>query len=494
MPVPDPPAKPDVAVIGGGIAGLTAAALLARAGAAVTLFEAHNVAGGCAAFYQRAGYRFDVGATLLGGFGERGVHRRVFRHLGIECAAERLDPAMLVHVPGECVQRFGDERWIAERRRAFGVASEPFWLAQERLADAAWDFAGRLPALPVDLSSALRTAGALRARHWPLIAAAGAQLRTILPARVPRALQTFINAQLLITAQTDGADADLVYAATALDLAREGTYHVAGGPGTIARLLALAVRRNGSRIAYRSAVAAIVRRRGRVAGVRLQDGSFVGARSVVSALPLHDTAALLEGPHPLGRRVARLPQHWGAFMLYAALRPGAVADDFPLHHQIVSDDALPLGEGNSVFVSLSAAGERGRAPGGGRALTISTHTGVGRWERAAAAGELPALRARYQTRLLDALERIVPGARAHMEFVEAATPLTFARYTGRFRGLVGGVPQTASLAGLRSPGHASGVAGLVLCGDTIFPGQSTVGTTLSGINAARAIAARSGPP
>jgi len=50
------------AVIGGGIAGLTAAAYLARAGVRVTVFEAADQAGGFVASYRKGGFTFDVGA------------------------------------------------------------------------------------------------------------------------------------------------------------------------------------------------------------------------------------------------------------------------------------------------------------------------------------------------------------------------------------------------------------------------------------------------
>jgi phytoene dehydrogenase-like protein len=48
--------------------------------------------------------------------------------------------------------------------------------------------------------------------------------------------------------------------------------------------------------------------------------------------------------------------------------------------------------------------------------------------------------------------------------------------------------QTTARANLRALGHRTPVDGLFLCGDTAFPGQSTVGATLSGYNAARAAA------
>jgi phytoene dehydrogenase-like protein len=187
------------------------------------------------------------------------------------------------------------------------------------------------------------------------------------------------------------------------------------------------------------------------------------------------------------RRIAVLPQRWGAFMLYAGLPPGVVPAEAPLHHQVVGDYDAPLGEGNTAFLSFSAAGEPRRARGGGRSVTLSTHSESARWERAARAGTLPALEREYTARLLAALDAALPGASRRTELVEAATPLTFLRYTGRCRGFVGGVPQTAATANLAALSHRTPLAGLLLCGDTAFPGQSTVGATLSGVAAARSL-------
>jgi phytoene dehydrogenase-like protein len=43
----------DVLVVGAGIAGLTAAALLAKQGRSVVLLEAHHQSGGCAGTFRR---------------------------------------------------------------------------------------------------------------------------------------------------------------------------------------------------------------------------------------------------------------------------------------------------------------------------------------------------------------------------------------------------------------------------------------------------------
>jgi phytoene dehydrogenase-like protein len=69
-----------VIVVGGGIAGLTAAVLLARAGRTVTLFEKNRYLGGRAATHQRQGFRFNLGPHALY---RTGAAARVLARVGV---------------------------------------------------------------------------------------------------------------------------------------------------------------------------------------------------------------------------------------------------------------------------------------------------------------------------------------------------------------------------------------------------------------------------
>ena len=73
---PTPAQSPKVVVVGGGIGGLTAGALLARRGYSVVIFDQALVPGGCASTFQRRGFTFDVGATQVAGLEPGGI--RVF--------------------------------------------------------------------------------------------------------------------------------------------------------------------------------------------------------------------------------------------------------------------------------------------------------------------------------------------------------------------------------------------------------------------------------
>ena len=55
----------EVVVVGGGIGGLTAAALLAARGVNVCLLEKESRGGGCAVTFERFGYTFEAGRVAL---------------------------------------------------------------------------------------------------------------------------------------------------------------------------------------------------------------------------------------------------------------------------------------------------------------------------------------------------------------------------------------------------------------------------------------------
>jgi phytoene dehydrogenase-like protein len=94
----------------------------------------------------------------------------------------------------------------------------------------------------------------------------------------------------------------------------------------------------------------------------------------------------------------------------------------------------------------------------------------------------------YTDRLLAAAERVLPGLRQAARLILPGTPVTFARFTGRYRGWVGGFPQT-SLWRAWPPRLAPG---LWMVGDSIFPGQSTAAVALGGLRVAAAVARKLG--
>jgi C-3',4' desaturase CrtD len=487
-----------VVVIGAGVGGLTTAALLARTGLDVNVLEAHVYAGGCAGTFYHQGYRFDAGATLPAGFYPGGPMDLVGEAVGIDRWPVRPDdPAMVVHLPsGGSVTRYGgEERW-EERKRAFGHDSEPFWRWQEATSDALWDLALRMPAWPPqtpgeaarlvrdglawmgsDLWRRLRPSLALDAFRPVRAHLRGASER----------LRLFVDAQLLIAAQTTSRHTNALYGASALDLPRRGVAHAEGGMGAIANTLVEAVRRNGGQVHYRQEATRVAFERGRPVAVETNKGAVFSADVVIANLPPWNVARLLgeNAPRRL-RDLPRRPEHmWGAFMVYAGLDGAAVPGDFPLHHQVVLRE--PMGNGNTVFLSLSPDWDEGRAPQGRRTLTLSTHTELDAWwdlfecDREA----YEARKQEYSGRALAAAEIALPGLRDAAELILPGTPVTFQRFSRRLWGWVGGFPQT-SLTRAWGPRL---VPSLWLVGDSVFPGQSVPAVALGGLRVARSLLA-----
>jgi len=74
----------DVVVVGGGIGGLTVAALLSARGLNTCLVERQSQVGGCIARVEFSGYDFEPGIGLYTSFGPTGIYEKLFSELPVE--------------------------------------------------------------------------------------------------------------------------------------------------------------------------------------------------------------------------------------------------------------------------------------------------------------------------------------------------------------------------------------------------------------------------
>ncbi|MEA2028000.1 MAG: NAD(P)/FAD-dependent oxidoreductase [Campylobacterota bacterium] len=82
-----------VTIIGAGLGGLTAGALLAKEGHRVTILEQHNIVGGCATtFNRRGGYICEVGLHEMDGVYSNPTIKKIFDQLGVYDNVEFIKP------------------------------------------------------------------------------------------------------------------------------------------------------------------------------------------------------------------------------------------------------------------------------------------------------------------------------------------------------------------------------------------------------------------
>lgn len=92
----------DAVIIGSGIGGLVTATQLAAKGAKVLVLEKYLIPGGSGGSFTRNGYTFDVGASMIFGFGDKGHTNLLTRALADvdEKCITIPDPTQLVyHLP-----------------------------------------------------------------------------------------------------------------------------------------------------------------------------------------------------------------------------------------------------------------------------------------------------------------------------------------------------------------------------------------------------------
>lgn len=98
----------DVVVVGGGIGGLTVAALLSARGVRTCLLERNSQVGGCVARVEFAGHDFEPGMGLYTSFGPGEIYDRVFAELPVEVPETSL-------LPGDFYSIKGGPATVAER-------------------------------------------------------------------------------------------------------------------------------------------------------------------------------------------------------------------------------------------------------------------------------------------------------------------------------------------------------------------------------------------
>jgi C-3',4' desaturase CrtD len=467
------------------------------------VLEQAAVPGGCASTFQRRGFTFDVGATQVAGLEPGGIHHRIFAELGIPLPeATPCDPACAVYLPGETtpINVWRDpERWRTERERQF-PGSEVFWQALADLFRRSWDFQQRDPILPPrnlfdlwQLTQALRpqTLGTL---PYALMTV-GDLLRQLGLANDQR-LKLFLDLQLKLYSQVDAEETALLYAATALSMSQapHGLSHLHGSMQVLSDRLVDALEKYGGKLLTRQRVEQILVTKGKVAktevmgvavlDLKTQQTWMTTAKNVVANVTAQNLVQLLGDQTPKGyqQRVAKLPAGSGAFVVYLGVKQAAIPANCPPHLQFLYDEAGPIAENNSLFVSVSRL-EDGRAPDGQATLIASSFTDVRAWQEA----DYQARKQAYTTQAIRRLGEYFQLSPENILHQEAATPRTFARYTQRDLGIVGGIGQRLNTFGpfgfaTRTPIHC-----LWLVGDSVHPGEGTAGVSYAALTVANQI-------
>ncbi|RZM75374.1 carotenoid isomerase [Leptolyngbya iicbica] len=488
----------DVIVIGSGIGGLVTATQLAAKGLRPLVLERYLIPGGSAGYFERDGYRFDVGASMIFGFGQQGTTNLLTRALAaVGQQIETIPDPVQVHyrLPnGLSVRVHRDyEQFLAELGDRFPHEREGI----RRFYDTCWQVFNCLNS--IELLSLEEPRYVARVFAQNPLACLGLARR--LPANVgglarrylrdPELLH-FIDMECYCWSVVPAAKTPLINAGMVFsDRHYGGVNYPQGGVGRIAEALATGLQEAGGHIQYQSRVTRIVTEAGRAIGVELATGERYTADRIVSNATRWDTfETLLDAPLP--RREQRWQQAYTAAPSFLSVHLGVDAAVIPPDtdcHQILLDDWADLEAPNgTLFLSIPTLLDPSLAPPGCQILHTFTPSWMSDWQGRSPSDYAQHKRALAQ-QLIQRLERVFPGVLEAIDHCSIGTPRTHRRFLGRMDGTYGPMPHHQLRGLLNMPFNRTAIPGLYCVGDSTFPGQGLNAVAFSGFACAHRVAA-----
>lgn len=286
----------DVIVIGSGIGGLVTATQLAAKGIKVLVLERYVIPGGSAGYFERQGYRFDVGASMIFGFGDRGTTNLLTRALAaVDMSIATIpDPVQIhYHLPNDLeVKVHRDyEEFLTELTARFPHEAKGI----RKFYDECWKVFNCLNS--IELLSLEEIRYLLRVFMQKPFACLG--LLKYLPKNAGDLARQYIKDPELLkfidmecycwsvvpAELTPMINAGMVFS----DRHYGGINYPEGGVGQIALKLVEGFEQHGGEIQYGANVYEIITDQGRAVGVRLANGTEYFAKKVISNATRWDT-------------------------------------------------------------------------------------------------------------------------------------------------------------------------------------------------------------
>lgn len=491
----------DAIVIGSGIGGLVAGTQLAVKGANVLVLEKYLIPGGSSGFYERDGFTFDVGSSVMFGFSDKGNLNLITQALeAVGCRMEVVpDPTTVhFHLPNKLsvrVHRYYSD-FISELINRFPHEKEGI----KKFYNVCWKIFNALNSLELkSLEEPIYLFGQFIKKPLECLTLAyylpqnaGDIARKFI--KDPQLL-SFIDAECFIVSTVNALQTPMINASMVLcDRHYGGINYPIGGVGGIAKSLAKGLEDKGGKILYKANVKNIILENGKAIGVKLADGREFFSKTVVSNATRWDTFGKLVKINELPEEEKNFQKIYVKAPSFLSIHMGVKASVLPpdtdCHHFILEDEwsklEAPYG---SIFLSIPTILDPSLAPEGNHILHIFTTSGMEDW-KGLSQKDYENKKEHVADEIISRLEnKLFPGLKNSVVFKEVGTPRTHRRYLARDNGTYGPMPRKIPKGLLGMPFNTTAIDGLYCVGDSCFPGQGVIAVAFSGIMCAHRVAA-----
>ncbi len=498
----------DSIVIGSGLGGLVTASQLASKGAKVLVLEQYKIPGGSGGSFKRKGFTFDVGASMIFGFGEKGYTNLLTRALadvGEECESIA-DPTQLAyHLPDNLeisVDR-DYQKFISKLIKLFPHEKKGI----QRFYDTCWDVFKCLDSMPllsiedpaylakVFFKSPLSCLGLAR---WLPVNAGDVARRHI---KDPTLLK-FIDIEcfcwsVMPADLTPMINAGMVFS----DRHYGGINYPKGGVGTIAEKLVKGIERYGGKVQYNSKVKKIMLENKKAIGVLLDNDTSIYSRTIVSNATRWDTFGGEGISTPLieANQIPQSETKWrkrykpspSFLSLHLGVSKDIIPSDSHCHHLLLDNWKKMEKEQGVVFISIPTLLDPTLAPPENHIVHAFTPSSMECWNHLTNK-EYLAKKKIDGDRLIAKLENLFPGLSENITHKEIGSPKTHERFLSRHKGSYGPIPLMRLPGLLPMPFNSTNIQDLYCVGDSCFPGQGLNAVAFSGFACAHLIGGKLG--
>ncbi len=494
---PAPAAR--IAVIGAGIAGLSTGCYLQMNGYQTDIFEMHSLPGGLCTSWKREGYTIDCCIHWLTGSRPGTGFYKLWQEVGLIQGLTLIDHDEFSRAEfpdGPTVILYTDLDRL--EKHLLEVAPEDAAVIKEMLAAARFLATHELPSdLPP--RQLMRTKDMVRI--MPRMLRIMPKLKKWNALSIGEFTDRFKNRyvrEALRQIWLPEMSAFVLIGTLAWFHGRQAGYPI-GGSLPMARAVEKRFVDLGGTVQYRARVEEILVENDRAVGVRFADGREERFDYVISAADLHATVFDMLG----GRFVDDTVRGW--FTDFVPFPPlvfvgVGVAREFPEVPFSASGISMeletPLQLGGQAVARLDFRirnYDPTMAPEGKTIITSMIPTTYEYWK------DLSADRAAYEAEkkvvsdaVVNTLDRRFPGLASMVEVVDVATPTTFERYTGNWRGSFEGWQPTPANLTMEMPKTLPGLDRFYLAGQWVAPGGGLPSGVMTGRQVAQLICHRDG--